>query len=90
MRDSINEFLINNAIEEKGEVALYTGPMQCFCVMEKKLKHKKAEVYELKNDEGKVEDVEAQTRKVLVIEWPDQRTVFEKNKGEVFFCSQAY
>lgn len=54
MRDSINEFLINNAIEEKGEVALYTGPMQCFCVMEKKLKHKKAEVYELKNDDGKV------------------------------------
>jgi len=27
MRDSINEFLVNNAIEEKGEVALYTGPM---------------------------------------------------------------
>ena len=43
-----------------------------------------------KNDEGKVEDVEPETRKVLVIEWPDQRTVFEKNKGEVFFCSQAY
>lgn len=54
MRDSVNEFLINNAIEEKGNVALYTGPMQCFCVMEKKLKHKKAEVYELKNDDGKV------------------------------------
>ena len=54
MRDSVNEFLINNAIEEKGEVALYTGPMQCFCVMEKKLKHKKDEVYEIKNDDGKV------------------------------------
>lgn len=58
MRDSINEFLINNAIEEKGEVALYTGPMQCFCVMEKKLKHKKAEVYELKDDDGKVKAAE--------------------------------
>lgn len=54
MRDSINEFLINNAIEEKGEVALYTGPMQCFCVMEKKLKHKKGEVYQLKDADGKV------------------------------------
>lgn len=54
MRDGINEFIINNAIEEKGEVALYTGPMQCFCNAEKKLKHKKSEFYELKNDEGKV------------------------------------
>jgi hypothetical protein len=31
IRDSINEYMINNAIEEKGGVALYTGPMQCFC-----------------------------------------------------------
>lgn len=54
MRDSINEYIINNAIEEKGEVALYTGPMQCFCMAEKKAKHKKSEYYELKNDEGKV------------------------------------
>lgn len=54
MRDSINEFLVNNAIEEKGEVALYTGPMQCFCVAEKRLKHKKDEVYELKDEAGKV------------------------------------
>jgi hypothetical protein len=38
----MNEFIINEAIEEKGEVALYTGPMQCFCVAEKKLKAKKA------------------------------------------------
>ena len=35
-------------------MALYTGPMQCFCNAEKKLKHKKSEVYELKNDDGKV------------------------------------
>jgi hypothetical protein len=54
MKDSLNEFLINNAIEDKGEVALYTGPMQCFCVAEKKLKHKKAEVYELKDSSGTV------------------------------------
>jgi hypothetical protein len=54
MRDSINEFLINNAIEEKGEVALYTGPMQCFCVAEKKSKHKKDEMYQLKDDSNKV------------------------------------
>jgi hypothetical protein len=50
----VNEYIINNAIEEKGEVALYTGPMQCFCNAEKKLKHKKSMYYELKNDEGKV------------------------------------
>lgn len=31
IRDSINEYMINTAIEEKGGVALYTGPMQCFC-----------------------------------------------------------
>jgi hypothetical protein len=54
MRDAINEYIINNAIEDKGEVALYTGPMQCFCNAEKKLKHRKSEYYELKNDEGKV------------------------------------
>jgi len=54
MRDGINEYISNNAIEEKGEVALYTGPLQCFCAAEKKLKHKKSEFYELKNDEGKV------------------------------------
>lgn len=27
MRDSINEYMVNTAIEEKGGVALYTGPM---------------------------------------------------------------
>ena len=54
MRDGVNEYIQNNLIEEKGEIALYTGPMQCFCNAEKKLKHKKAEFYELKNDEGKV------------------------------------
>lgn len=54
VRDSVNEYIINNAIEEKGGVALYTGPMQCFCNQEKKLKHKKTEYYELKK-EGKVE-----------------------------------
>jgi len=54
MRDSINEYVINTAIEEKGGVALYTGPMQCFCIQEKKGKHKKKEYYELKDSDGKV------------------------------------
>lgn len=27
MRDSINEYMVNTAIEDKGGVALYTGPM---------------------------------------------------------------
>jgi hypothetical protein len=54
MRDAVNEYIINNAIEEKGEVALYTGPMQCFCDSERKTKHKKSEVYELKDADGKV------------------------------------
>lgn len=31
IRDSVNEYIINTAIEEKGGVPLYTGPMQCFC-----------------------------------------------------------
>jgi hypothetical protein len=51
MRDAVNEYIINNAIEEKGEVALYTGPMQCFCDAERKLKHKKNELYELRDKE---------------------------------------
>jgi hypothetical protein len=54
MRDSINEYIINNAIEDKGGVPLYTGPMQCFCTQENKLKHKKSEYYELKDESGKV------------------------------------
>lgn len=54
IKDSINEFNINTAIEEKGEVALYTGPMQCFCNAERRNKHKKDEVYTLKNEDGKV------------------------------------
>lgn len=44
-KDAINEYRMNTAIEEKGEVALYTGPMQCFCVAEKKLGHRKSEIY---------------------------------------------
>lgn len=53
MRDSINEYMVNTAIEEKGGVALYTGPMQCFCINEKKTKHKKSEFYVLKDSDGK-------------------------------------
>lgn len=51
MRDAVNEYIINTAIEEKGEVALYTGPMQCFCDAERKSKHKKNELYELRDKE---------------------------------------
>ena len=53
-RDSINEYMINDAIEEKGGVPLFTGPMQCFCIQEKKLKKRKSEWYELKDSDGKV------------------------------------
>ena len=52
-KDSINEYIINTEIEEKGGMPLYTGPMQCFCTQESKLKHKKDEYYELKK-RGKV------------------------------------
>lgn len=54
MRDAINEFIVNDAIEERGDDPLFTGPMQCFCQNEKKTKHKKAEIYELKDDGGNV------------------------------------
>ena len=37
------------------------------------------ENYEQKNEETGV--IKPRARKALVIEWPDQRTVFEKNKG---------
>ena len=37
------------------------------------------ENYEQKNEDNKV--ITPRARKALVIEWPDQRTVFEKNKG---------
>jgi hypothetical protein len=52
-KDAINEYIINSAIEEKGEVALYTGPMQCFCQAERKLGHKKSEEYILLNEDKK-------------------------------------
>jgi hypothetical protein len=44
---------VNTAIEEKGGVALYTGPIQCFCINEKKTKQTKTEFYELKDSDGK-------------------------------------
>lgn len=52
IHDSINEFIINTGIEEKGGTPIYTGPMQCFCIQEKKLKHSKKEFYELKDANG--------------------------------------
>ena len=36
-----------------------------------------------KMNENDAENIKPNTRKVLVIEWPDQRSVFEKNKGNV-------
>lgn len=54
VRDAINEFIVNDAIEEKGGVPLFTGPMQCFCINEKNTKHKKTEYYELKDGDGTV------------------------------------
>ena len=37
------------------------------------------ENYEQKNEDNKV--IKPRARKALVIEWPDRRTIFEKNKG---------
>ena len=34
------------------------------------------------SDEQKMSRIYPPMRKVLVIEWPDQRTVFEKHKGK--------
>ena len=53
MKDSINEFILNNEIEENDGLALYTGPMQCFCNAEKKDGKSKNEFYSLKNIWGK-------------------------------------
>lgn len=54
IRDSMNEYIINEAIEDKGGVPIYTGPMQCFCKNEKKNKKSKNEEYELKDASGNV------------------------------------
>lgn len=54
IRDAINEFKVNDAIEDKGGDPLFTGPMQCFCINEKATKHKKTEFYEKKNADGEV------------------------------------
>lgn len=50
MRDAINEYMVNDAIEDKGGDPLFSGPMQCFCIAEQTSKHKKSEYYELKNN----------------------------------------
>jgi len=39
--DSIHEFMLNQEIEEKGGMPLYTGPFQCFCKHQKSAKHSK-------------------------------------------------
>lgn len=54
IHDAINEYRINDEIEERGGNPLFSGPMQCFCIAEKKAKHKKREFYEMKDAEGKV------------------------------------
>ena len=35
------------------------------------------------NYKEETEDIKPRARKALIIEWPDQRTVFEKNKGSI-------
>lgn len=52
MKDAINEFRAQEAREERGGTPLFAGPMQCFCINEKKTKHKKSEYYELKDKNG--------------------------------------
>lgn len=46
-RDAIREYQVNSAIEEDDGLALYTGPLQCFCQEEKKRKHSISMEYEL-------------------------------------------
>lgn len=53
LRDSINEYVQNNEIEDNYGVALYTGPMQCFCEAERKLGKSKEEVYRLYDANGR-------------------------------------
>lgn len=40
-RDSVNEYVQNDLIEDNDGFALFTGPMQCFCNAERKAGKKK-------------------------------------------------
>lgn len=53
MKDAINEYIVNDEIEENDGIALYYGPMQCFCNSEKKAGKSKNEIYSLTNSKGK-------------------------------------
>ena len=50
---------------------------------EKSIKHIDRNIMK-SSDEQKMSRIYPPMRKVLVIEWPDQRTVFEKHKGKDF------
>lgn len=52
-RDAINEFIINEEIEDNDGDPLFAGPMQCFCNEKKKQGAKNQEVYKLTDAAGK-------------------------------------
>jgi hypothetical protein len=47
-KDAIHEYQVNSAIEEDDGIALYTGPLQCFCREEKRRRRPIATQYELR------------------------------------------
>jgi len=61
---AINEYQTNKKILEKGEVTIYTGPLQCFCDHQDKAGVKDGFIYNLKNIKG-VDIVNAPICKVL-------------------------
>ena len=52
-KDAIGEYILNTRIEEHGDVALYTGPMQCFCKYEKAHGVRTATEYKITDEETK-------------------------------------
>jgi len=44
---------MNEAIEENDDTAIYNGPMQCFCISQKKKGFSSNEVYTLKDEDDK-------------------------------------
>lgn len=54
-KEAIMEFMVNEEIEENEGVALYTGPMQCFCKQKKKEGKKNNAIYVLKDAAGKTQ-----------------------------------
>lgn len=54
-KNAIQEFLMNQALEQKNEQTHYADTMQCFCKWQDSHKVSKKTVYELKDKEGSVE-----------------------------------